>query len=67
MKRKALVAAAGHPSAARPIPVRVQNPRAVEGAPAEEHGSLLASRAFWVGGLFSVAVWAGVVYLIRQL
>ena len=67
MKTKALATAGGH-RAARHMPVRVQHSRPAEGAPAEEEqGSLLASRAFWVGGLFSVGVWAGVVYLVRHL
>lgn len=26
--------------------------------------SLLASRAFWIGGLLSLAVWAVVIYLV---
>ncbi len=34
------------------------------GADDDRPRSLLASRAFWIGGLLSVAVWAGVIYLV---
>lgn len=45
----------------RDLPEHVGPPADAGEAPPR---SLLASRAFWIGGIFSVAVWALVIYLI---
>lgn len=45
----------------RDLPEHVGPPADAGDAPPR---SLLASRAFWIGGLLSVAIWAAVIYLV---
>jgi len=46
----------------RVLPEHLAPPAQTEEAPPPR--SLLASRAFWIGGIFSVVVWAIVIYLV---
>lgn len=48
----------------RDLPQHLAHRPSTEGEPPR---SVLASRAFWLGGLLSVLVWALVIYLVYYL